>query len=103
MRCGVGVLQMLPIDCVRVSCSVGRFRGVYCGLCLVTREGAGAGACRRRMPCCRWRSVLGGLPRRRPPTSCLFRPVLPRRLWRDVGWVGILLDVISGVRDVTPH
>jgi hypothetical protein len=30
-------------------------------------------------------------------TSCLSRPVLPRLLWRVVGWVGILLDVISGV------
>ena len=46
-----------------------------------------------------WRPTLV----RRPPssrsasTSCLSRPVLPRRLWRVVGWVGILLDVIGGV------
>ena len=30
-------------------------------------------------------------------TSCLIRPVLPRRLWRVVGWVEILLDMIGGV------
>ena len=30
-------------------------------------------------------------------TSFLFCPVLLRRLWRVVGWVGILLDAISGV------
>jgi hypothetical protein len=30
-------------------------------------------------------------------TSCLSLPVLPRRLWRVVGFVGILLDVIGGV------
>ena len=40
---------------------------------------------------------------RRPPsstsasTSGLSRPVLPRRLWRVVGWVGFLSDVIGGV------
>ncbi len=33
-------------------------------------------------------------------TSCLSRPVLPRRQWRVVGWVGILLDVISEVQSV---
>jgi hypothetical protein len=27
--------------------------------------------------------------------SCLSRPVLPRRLWRVVSWVGFLLDMIS--------
>jgi hypothetical protein len=40
-------------------------------------------------------------------TSGLSRPVLPRRLWRVVGWVGFLSDVIGGVkhcgRGVTPH
>ena len=41
---------------------------------------------------------------RRPPsstsasTSGLSSPVLPRRLWRVVGWVGFLSDVIGGVR-----
>ena len=30
-------------------------------------------------------------------TSGLSRPVLPRRLWRVVGWVGFLSDVIGGV------
>ena len=30
-------------------------------------------------------------------TSGLSRPVLPRRLWRVVGWVGFLSDGISGV------
>ena len=44
--------------------------------------------------------------------ACLYsRPVCPRRLWRVVGWVGILLVVICGGveslahcgRDVTPH
>jgi hypothetical protein len=40
---------------------------------------------------------------RRPPsstsvsTSGLSRPVLPRRLWLVVGWVGFLSDVIGGV------
>jgi len=34
-------------------------------------------------------------------TSCLYCPVLPRRLWRVVGWVGMQLDVIGGgKRDV---
>ena len=33
-------------------------------------------------------------------TSGLSRPVLPRRLWRVVGWVGFLLDVIGGERVV---
>ena len=32
-------------------------------------------------------------------TSCLSRPALPRRRWRVVGWVDILLDVISGVEN----
>jgi hypothetical protein len=45
-------------------------------------------------------------------TSCLSRPSLPRRRWRVVGWVDILLDVIGGVesallegcpRTITPH
>ena len=40
---------------------------------------------------------------RRPPLSTsssksgLSRPVLPCRLWRVVGWVGFLSDVIGGV------
>jgi hypothetical protein len=29
--------------------------------------------------------------------AALSRPVLPRRLWRVVGWVGFLSDVICGV------
>jgi hypothetical protein len=33
-------------------------------------------------------------------TSCLSRPVLPHQLWRLVSWVGIQLDVISGVEIV---
>jgi hypothetical protein len=33
-------------------------------------------------------------------TSCLSRPALPRRQWRVVGWVDILLDVIGGVESV---
>ena len=42
------------------------------------------------------------------PLSFCPRPVLPRRLWRVVGWVGILLDMIGGVESalwegVTPH
>jgi hypothetical protein len=32
--------------------------------------------------------------------SCLSRPVLPNQQWRVVSWVGILLDVISGVENV---
>ncbi len=32
--------------------------------------------------------------------SCLSRPVLPRRLWLVVCWVGILLDVMGGVESV---
>ena len=45
-----------------------------------------------------WRAELG-----KPPptssnsTSCLSFPALPRRLWRVVCWVDILLDVIGGV------
>jgi hypothetical protein len=31
-------------------------------------------------------------------TSCLSQPVLPRLLWWVVDWVGILLDVIGGVK-----
>jgi hypothetical protein len=43
---------------------------------------------------------------RRPPSSTssstldLSRPVLPRQLWRVVGWVGFLSDVIGGVESV---
>ncbi len=33
-------------------------------------------------------------------TSGLSRHVLPRRLWRVVGWVGFLSDVIGGVESV---
>jgi hypothetical protein len=45
---------------------------------------------------------FGGLNSGAPPsssdsTSCLSRPALPRRRWRVVGWVDILLDVIGGV------
>ncbi len=42
----------------------------------------------------------------RPPsstsasTSGFSRPVLPRRLWQVVGWVGFLSDVIGGVESV---
>jgi len=52
------------------------------------------------------RAVGGGLQsvfcNRRPPstsasTSELSRPVLPCQLWRVVGWVGFLSDVIGGV------
>jgi hypothetical protein len=32
--------------------------------------------------------------------SCLSLPALPRLLWRVVGWVGFLLDVICGVESV---
>ena len=41
--------------------------------------------------------------------AALSRPVLPRRLWRVVGWVGFLSDVIGGVESalwegyITPH
>jgi hypothetical protein len=44
---------------------------------------------------------------RRPPsstsasTSGLSRPVLPRRLWLVVGWVGFLSDVIGGVESLS--
>jgi hypothetical protein len=53
---------------------------------------------------CRARSVTTCT--RGPPsstsdsTSCLSCPVLPRRLWRVVGWVGILVDVIGWVESV---
>jgi hypothetical protein len=64
---------------------------------LITVAGAGAG--RRRVPRGLCRPAIGG---RQPSstsasTSCLSHPVLPRRLWRVVGWVGILSDVIGGV------
>ena len=73
-------------------------RGVRCGLRLVTGEGVGAGAGRRRMPRNRWRPALRGPPSSTSAsTSCLSRHVIPRRLWRVVGWLGILLDVIGGV------
>ena len=44
-----------------------------------------------------WQSELGPPPSSSDSTSCLSRPALPRRLWRVVGWVDILLDVICGV------
>jgi hypothetical protein len=58
------------------------------------------GAGLRRMPSGRWRPAIW-----RPSlstsasTSGLSRPVLPRRLWRVVGWVGFLSDVIGGVEN----
>jgi hypothetical protein len=34
------------------------------------------------------------------PFAGLSSPVLPRQLWRVVGWVGFLSDVIGGVESV---
>ena len=71
----------LPVDCV-----------------LFLRGVAGAAAGRQHMPRSRWRPAIRGPPSSESTsTSGLSRLVLPRRLWRVVGWVGFLLDVISGV------
>ena len=71
----------LPVDCVLLLGGV-----------------AGAAAGLRRMPRGRWRSAIRGPPSSASAsTSGLSRPVLPRRLWRVVGWVGFLWDVIGGV------
>ena len=72
-----------------------RGAAVDCVLLLGGVAGAvrGCDACRAVVSACN----------RRPPsstsasTSGLSRPVLPRRLWRVVGWVGFLSDVIGGV------
>jgi hypothetical protein len=70
----------LPVDCV-----------LLLGGWLVLLRGCDA--------CC----AVGGGCNRGPPsstsasTSGLSRPVLPRRLWRVVSWVGFLSDVIGGV------
>jgi hypothetical protein len=68
-------------------------RAVDCVLSWVVlvRDG---GACRAVVACDR-----GPPSSTSASTSCLSRPVLPRRLWRVVGWVGILLDVIGGVEN----
>ena len=53
----------------------------------------GGGACRAVGAACN----RGPTSSTSASTSGLSRPVLPRRLWRVVGWVGFLLDVIGGM------
>ncbi len=69
-----------------------------CGLCLV----AGGGGW-----CCCWAAMYatlsvaacnqGSPSLTSASTSGLSSPVLPRRLWQVVSWVGFLSDMISGV------
>jgi hypothetical protein len=64
------------------------------------------------MPSCQWRATSGAalvdvrldvVPLRGDDDDeghHHHHPVLPRRLWRVVSWVGILLDVIGGLESV---
>ena len=98
-QCVVGVLRSMPVACcMRASGSVGRVWRCALWICVLLMGGGwcwcGAAAhaawsvavCARGSPSSAYAS-----------TSCLSRPVLPRRLWRVVGWVGFLSDVIGGV------
>ena len=52
---------------------------------------------RGHMPRGRWLAIGGPPSSTSASKSGLSHPVLPRRLWRVVSWVGLLLDVIGGV------
>jgi hypothetical protein len=82
----------------RILCMCASVIAARCGLRLVA---GGGGWCWCGAAAHATRSVTACI--RGPPsstsasTSGLSRPVLPRQLWRVVGWVGFLSDVISGV------
>jgi hypothetical protein len=61
---------------------------------MASHQQTAAGAGLRLMPCCQWRPAISLTS---SSMSGLSRPILPRRLWWVVRWVGFLSDVISGV------
>ncbi len=90
--CGAAVLRLLwpPSPCrgaapCRLPLVAGG--GGWCCCCgAATHASLSVAACNRGLP-----SLTS------VSTSGLSRPVLPRRLWRVVCWVGFLSDVIGGV------
>jgi hypothetical protein len=94
-----------PVDARRRLCAGFRQCGSFVKMCDVECVLLLGGACHwcgvaacsaRSVEVCAW----GSPSSTSASTSCLSRPVLPRRLWRVVGWVGFLLDMISGVESV---
>jgi hypothetical protein len=80
------VEHMHEVFCCAGTTSMLRYYGDCCW--------CGVAACSARsVVVCAW----GSPSSTSASTSCLSRPVLPRRLWRVVGWVGFLLDMIGGV------
>jgi len=79
LQCGLFV-KMCAVECVLLLGGVCRWCGV--AACSVWSVAV-----------CAW----GSPSSTSVSTSCLSRPVLPRRLWRVVRWVGFLLDMIGGV------
>jgi hypothetical protein len=90
------------VDARRSLCAGFRQCGSFVKMCAVECVLLLGGACHWcGVSSCSARSVVvctwGSPSSTSASTSCLSRPVLPRRLWRVVGWVGFLLDMICGV------